>query len=417
MSYYIYYDTQRRAPHCGQWLDVDLVTVQQPYVGATTALLLLRAAAVVGSYYYNHHTVVGGAGGGWWWQQQQQHPGDSWCAGRPRPSASTGTGALCNLPATCGERVVGGRPLHCDAGWCYVPDARRRPLKLHGCRLRGRADAAAGVVVPAAQAPTGHTTLYFAFTCMCEVHRGTQVYNIWAPPTVAQLDLTTLHAKKVCDTPATLFNTHTQDFVTVGWSSGSGGRLLVSAPMYSPTPAGEPAADEARITTGTRTGATPPNSTVVYVHIDPHSGTVLGKVDGPTRCEACSDQGLMPVLGVGLSAANFSLHVRPFVRVVGGRTTDGTTELVAIDSSTGVVVFNVSMPLDWISWSVEEASGDVVGLGSCLCLASAATPHCPAGTLRTARPPCSSPHACCGLLLPRHTGAGGDDINFSIRTD
>eukprot|EP01049_Picozoa_sp_SAG25_P025881 SAG25_NODE_12564_length_278_cov_0.581006_1_plen_68_part_01 len=68
----------------------------------------------------------------------------------------------------------------------------------------------------------------------------------------------------------------------------------------------------------------------------------------------------MPVLGVGLSAANFSLYVRPFVRVVAGRTTDGTTELVAIDSSTGVVVFNVSMPLDWISWSVEEASGDVV---------------------------------------------------------
>ena len=30
-----------------------------------------------------------------------------------------------------------------------------------------------------------------------------------------------------------------------------------------------------------------------------------------------------------------------------------------------------------ISWAVEEISGDVVGLGSCLCLSSAAAPHCP----------------------------------------
>jgi hypothetical protein len=416
MSYYIYYDTQRRRhPIVANGLtwtwsrSNSLMWVRRQHY-CCSVLLLLLAATTTTTIRSSAVLVVGG-GGSSSSSSTLVTLGVLADLGPPHPPAPGhfATFRLHAVNASSGAvRFIATQ----GGAMCPTLDDGRS-----NCTVVDYADAAAGVVVPAAQAPTGHTTLYFAFTCMCEVHRGTQVYNIWAPPTVAQLDLTTLHAKKVCDTPATLFNTHTQDFVTVGWSSGSGGRLLVSAPMYSPTPAGEPAADEARITTGTRTGATPPNSTVVYVHIDPHSGTVLGKVDGPTRCEACSDQGLMPVLGVGLSAANFSLHVRPFVRVVGGRTTDGTTELVAIDSSTGVVVFNVSMPLDWISWSVEEASGDVVGLGSCLCLASAATPHCPAGTLRTARPPCSSPHACCGLLLPRHTGAGGDDINFSIRTD
>jgi hypothetical protein len=64
-------------------------------------------------------------------------------------------------------------------------------------------------------------------------------------------------------------------------------------------------------------------------------------------------------------------------QVVAGRG-GATNQLLAIRSATGEQVFNLSSSIDWISWAVEDATGDIVGLGSCLCVASAAVPACPA---------------------------------------
>ena len=209
-------------------------------------------------------------------------------------------------------------------------------------------DAAAGVVVPAAQAPAGHATLFFAFTCMCEVRTSPHtVENIWAAPTLAALDLVTLEARKVCDTPTEAFNIRAQAFPTVGWvagggEGGGGGQLLVSASaVASHGSGGRPNLDRRRAE------APEPNSTVLYLLIDPVSGAVGPTFTGPTRCPSCYDQGAMPNLGVGIDAAAFSLYIRSFTHIVADRSTP-TNQLLAIHSATGEQAFNISTPLDWV---------------------------------------------------------------------
>jgi hypothetical protein len=176
-------------------------------------------------------------------------------------------------------------------------------------------DAAAGVVVPAAQAPSAHATLFFAFTCLCEVRTSPHtVENIWAAPTLAALDLVTLEARKVCDTPPALFNTQTQDFPTVGWvaaapgsDDGDGGRLLFSAPSFLHRSSGaQPPPPPLRASS---------NTTVLYLLVDPVSGAITQKYTGPTRCYTCHDEGAMANMGYGIDANRFSLYIRLFTQV------------------------------------------------------------------------------------------------------
>eukprot|EP01043_Picozoa_sp_COSAG02_P059005 COSAG02_NODE_7442_length_3010_cov_99.283064_5_plen_112_part_00 len=105
------------------------------------------------------------------------------------------------------------------------------------CTASDYANSAAGIVVPADEAPSGHTTLFFAFSCMCEVTLPPHhAENVFVAPTIAALDLQTLSVSKVGDTPQGVFNTNSQVWPTVSWigrnETGTTGRLLVSAPHW-----------------------------------------------------------------------------------------------------------------------------------------------------------------------------------------
>ena len=76
------------------------------------------------------------------------------------------------------------------------------------CTISDYIDAAAAVVVPPSESPTGRATLFFAFSCMCEIRQPKvhTVENVWAAPTLAAMDLGTLLVRKVGDTPQGIFN-------------------------------------------------------------------------------------------------------------------------------------------------------------------------------------------------------------------
>ena len=143
-----------------------------------------------------------------------------------------------------------------------------------------------------------------------------------------------------------------QDWPAVGWvrksETGSDGRLLVSANHATPT---------------TTLGR--PNLTLTYLQLDPVNGSVVEQFDSFTRCEGCGEQGLMPQPGYGLSAPPF--FVRPFDAISNGKS-DFPGHVVAIRAATGAVAVHLRSAIDWLSWAVEAKTGDIVGLGSCLCV-------------------------------------------------
>ena len=48
--------------------------------------------------------------------------------------------------------------------------------------------------------------------------------------------------------------------------------------------------------------------------------------------------------------------------------TSGEDEMDAGRAATGAVAVHLRLAIDWISWAVEAKTGDIVGLGSCLCV-------------------------------------------------
>ena len=272
------------------------------------------------------------------------------------------TGAVDSRPTTGGAQCPvrasnTPSPSLCLRGLTLAPRwlwANHQVLQQVNCTVSDYIDAAAAVVVPASESPSGRATLFFAFSCMCEIRepKAHTVENVWAAPTLAALDLGTLQVRKVGDTPQDTFNTEVQDWPAVGWvrksETGSDGRLLVSANHATPT---------------TTLGR--PNLTLTYLQLDPVNGSVVEQFDSFTRCEGCGEQGLMPEPGYGLSAPPF--FVRPFDAISNGKS-EFPGHVVAIRAATGAVAVHLRSAIDWLSWAVESKTGDIVGLGSCLCV-------------------------------------------------